>query len=239
METTAEMDKRWYKQVLGRITVFSLELRAKEPALVKEVQWFAGRWDKMDETVIHSTGLEDNVLFLRKGKISFFLSLDFPYSKITPASISYPAHETLAAGAPYACHSISVGACELSGIRVGKFDRAEIEAASTYVEERFPMRFERPMFVSSCITNRMTYVRSGGRAAAQGTEADLYDPIRLAFHRAGRVRMCAGIRCRYGARTGIGPPECGQGHLGPHQREADRRPEVLVPAQERLPHLLP
>ena len=161
IDAGAGVSTKWKKEILGELNIFSLELQAEQPTLVKNVEWFAGQWTGVDQTEIQSTDLQDNVLFLRKGNISFFISLDFPYSKITPASVAYPANADLAAGKPYACHTISVGACELSGIRVWKFDRAEIEAVSAYVEERFPMRFERPMYLTASITNRMTYAMDG------------------------------------------------------------------------------
>ena len=161
IDAGAGVSTKWKKEIVGKLNVFSLELQAEQPTLVKNVEWFAGQWTGVDQTEIQSTDLQDNVLFLRKGNISFFISLDFPYSKITPTSVAYPANADLAAGKPYACHTISVGACELSGIRVWKFDRAEIEAVSAYVEERFPMRFERPMYLTSSITNRMTYAMDG------------------------------------------------------------------------------
>jgi hypothetical protein len=93
--------------------------------------------------------------------VTFFLSLDFPFSRIDTNGVSYPPNETLAAGQRHSAHSLTVGACRLSGQRVGKFDRAEIEAVSAYVERRFPPPFERPMFLSSGIVNRMTDVRDG------------------------------------------------------------------------------
>jgi len=141
--------------------VCSLELTAGHDARLEEVTWFAGRWDDDAGRVVQSTSLQDNVLFLRKGDVSFFLSLDYPYSRIRPEGISYPANEPVKAGSTHACHTLTVGACRLSGVIVGKLDRAEIEAVSTYVETRFPQRFNRPMFVSACITNRMTDVRDG------------------------------------------------------------------------------
>ncbi len=160
VDAKAEVAADW-KQEVRDFTIFSLQLKAKQPTVVENVHWFSGNWSGVDETVVQRTHLQDNVLFLRKGKVSFFISLDFPFSKITEASVSYPASKQLAAGETYAAHSIIVGACELSGIRAGKFDRAEIEAVSAYVEQRFPPRFERPMFVSACIVNRMTYARDG------------------------------------------------------------------------------
>jgi len=80
----------------------------------------------------------DNVLFLRVKDVSFFISLDFPYSVINKDGVSYPANEYIEAGQTYSAHSISIGACRLSGKKAGKFDRNEIEAMSEYVERRFP-----------------------------------------------------------------------------------------------------
>ena len=142
-------------------TSFSLTVTANSSALLRRVCWFAGDWEPGVERAVQSTALMDNVLFLRKGDVSFFLSLDFPYSRIGADGITYPPQEHLAAGQRYAAHGLTVGACRLSGQRVGKFDRAEIEAVSAYVERRFPPRFERPMFLSAGIVNRMTDVRDG------------------------------------------------------------------------------
>jgi len=147
--------------VPGALTTFALTLTAAEPTRLETVTWFAGTWESAAERATQSTDLQDNFLFLRKDGVAFFLSLDFPYSRITPAGISYPPQAELAPGAPHACHTLTVGACRLSGVRVGAFDRAEIEAASAYVEQRFPPRFERPLHLSACITNRMTDCREG------------------------------------------------------------------------------
>ncbi len=160
VDATTDVTTEWKKEVRD-FTTFSLQLKAKQPTMIEKVHWFAGTWTGVDETTVQRSHLVDNVLFLRKGNVSFFISLDFPYSKITDSSVSYPAAKSLASGETYAAHSITVGACKLSGIRVGQFDRAEIEAVSAYVERRFPPRFERPMFVSACIVNRMTYARDG------------------------------------------------------------------------------
>ena len=141
--------------------VLSLDLMAAGDAFLHEVRWLTGAWQGMDERLVSSTGLQDNVLFLRKGDVSFFLSLDFPYSRITEAGISYPPHEALPAGSRYACHTLTIGACRLSGVKVGEYDRAEIEAVSAYIERRFPQRFERPLFTSCGITNRITDCREG------------------------------------------------------------------------------
>ena len=142
-------------------TVYSLRITAPSRSLLKHVSWFAGEWEPGVEQVIQSTSLMDNVLFLRVKDVSFFISLDFPYSVINKDGISFPPFEYIEAGQAYSAHSISIGACRLSGQKAGKFDRKEIEAVSEYVERRFPQRFERPMFISSSITNRMTDLRDG------------------------------------------------------------------------------
>ena len=142
-------------------TVYSLQLTAPSRSLLKRVSWFAGEWEPGVEQVKQSTSIMDNVLFLRVKNVSFFISLDFPYSVINKDGISYPPYEYIEAGQTYSAHSISIGACRLSGQKKGTFDSNEIEAVSEYVERRFPQRFERPMFISSSITNRMTDLRDG------------------------------------------------------------------------------
>lgn len=141
--------------------IFSLTVKATQPTLLNDVVWFSGQWDSRFERAVNSTNMQDAFLFLRRGNVSFFVSLDFPYSRITEHGITYPPHERLKTGQTLTCHSLTLGACRLTGQRVGNFDKAEIEAASAYVERRFPLRFERPMFTSTCITNRMTECRDG------------------------------------------------------------------------------
>ncbi|MBI3947710.1 MAG: hypothetical protein HY321_17450 [Armatimonadetes bacterium] len=160
LDADGGLDPRWSAQA-GEFLVLSLDLEARRETLLREVSWFPGEWDPGCERVVSRTEHQDNVLFLRKGGISFFVSLDFPYSRIGPDGISYPPHDVISPGATYRCHTLSVGACRLSGIRVGDLDRAEIEAGSAYVERRYPQRFERPLFLYCCITNRMTDPREG------------------------------------------------------------------------------
>lgn len=150
-----------WKMINGEVTTFSLNVEAKESTLLKQLSWFSGQWEPGLEKTVQSTKLMDNVIFLRKNGISFFLSLDFPYSKIDTEGIHYPPNIRLPAGGRYSAHSLSIGACRLSGEKVGSFDRAEIEAVSAYVEKRFKPRFDRPMVLSSGITNQMTDVREG------------------------------------------------------------------------------
>jgi hypothetical protein len=160
LDSDQKLDPKWTVAEHGLAT-FSLDVIARTPSLLRRVCWFAGEWEPGVERAVQSTALMDNVLFLRKGGVSIFLSLDFPYSRIAADGVSYPPHERLAPGRRYSAHSLTVGACRMSGQRVGKFDRSEIEAVSAYVERRFPPRFERPMFLSAGIVNRMTDVRDG------------------------------------------------------------------------------
>jgi len=160
LEAKGPLKSKW--KITGReFKTLSLSLTALANTVLEEVCWFAGKWKAGLERAVSRTAVQDNVLFLRKNGVSFFLSLDFPYSRITEHGISYPPHERLRAGKIHHCHSLSVGACKLSGLAVGQFDRAEIEAVSEYVETRHPPRFERPVFLSTCITNRLTECANG------------------------------------------------------------------------------
>jgi hypothetical protein len=160
LEADQKLDSKW-TVAEDEFTTFALEVTARAPSRLRRVHWFDGQWEPGVEQAVQSTALMDNVLFLRKGGVSFFLSLDFPCSRIGAAGVTYPPCERLAAGQRYSAHSLTIGACRLSGQRIGRFDRAEIEAVSAYVERRFPPRFERPMFLSTSIVNRMTDVRDG------------------------------------------------------------------------------
>jgi len=141
--------------------VLSLELTAEKTTFLRHVAWLPGEWSGIDARVISSTAMQDNALFLRAGNVSFFLSLDFPCSRITGNGIAYPPHEVIPTGSIHACHTLTIGACRLSGDMAGDYDRAEIEAMSAYLEQRFPPRFDRPLVTSACITNRMTDCRDG------------------------------------------------------------------------------
>ncbi|MCU0786529.1 MAG: hypothetical protein MUF81_21285, partial [Verrucomicrobia bacterium] len=118
-----KLDAKW-TVAEQEFTTFSLDVTARTPSRLRQVQWFAGEWEPEVEQAIQS-------------------------------------NEALAPRQRYSAHSLTIGACRLSGQRVGKFDRAEIEAVSAYVERRFPPRFDRPMFLSTGIVNRMTDVRDG------------------------------------------------------------------------------
>lgn len=155
-----KLDAKW-AAAEREFTTLSLEVTARTESRLRLVQWFAGQWEAGVEQFVQSTALMDNVLFLRKGDMSFFLSLDFPAGRIGTNGVTYPPNESLAAGQRHSAHSLTVGACRLSGQRVGQLDRAEIEAMSAYVERRFPPRIDRPMFLTTGIVNRMTDVRGG------------------------------------------------------------------------------
>ncbi|MBP1993245.1 hypothetical protein [Paenibacillus eucommiae] len=167
-----ELNELWrFEEYLGQeghqgqkgqnFRVLSLDLTADRQTILHKVSWFAGDWEAYDEKLVHSTALQDNFLFLRKGKISFFLSLDFPSSQINQDGISYEPWDQIAANETYTCHTVSVGACVLSGVKIGDYDRSEIEALSSYIEQRFPQKFERPVTGITCITNGMTDVSEG------------------------------------------------------------------------------
>ena len=141
--------------------IFSAELQAEENIFLSEVQWLSGKFEENAEHVVHSTNLSDGFVCVRKNGISFIFSLDFPYSKIDGCQISYKPYIALKSGQKYTPHSVTVTACRLSGKMSGKFDIAEIEAVSDYIENRYPIRFDRPMNMTTGITNRMTYVEDG------------------------------------------------------------------------------
>ncbi|MCQ6562098.1 hypothetical protein [Paenibacillus mendelii] len=160
IDSDKELTAAWHLEE-SRFSILSLELTALEPTFLKKVTWFSGAWEAYDSRHVHATELQDNFLFLRKGDVSFFLSLDFPSSTITEHGITYQPWDEVSTQSTYHCHTITVAACQLSGIMVGDYDRAEIESVSAYIEQRFPLRFNRPVTSMTCITNRMTDVREG------------------------------------------------------------------------------
>ena len=154
--------------VYGDFLTLSAKAVVAEDGLITRVSWFAGAWSGYEQMQIISTGLSSICVFLRKGAVSFFISLDFPYSRINgAATVSYDPYDPVKAGESYPVHTLSIGAAWLTGDRPfigserGLCDRAEIEAMSAYIENRFPSRFNRPIFTGVSITNRMTDVREG------------------------------------------------------------------------------
>ncbi|MHB0857653.1 MAG: hypothetical protein ACYC5M_08795 [Anaerolineae bacterium] len=196
--TVADGDLRaqWsIEHTAGReLVTLHLNLTADETLLLERVVWLPGAWEAGAERAVQGTDLQRNALFLRRDGVSFVLSLDFPYSEITSEGIAYPPHTPISAGGTYTCHSLTIAACRFSGEVLGDLDRAEIEALSTYVEQRYPQRFERPMFVSACITNRMTDVREGRVFYSMYDNPTLYlDPDLLEQD----IRLCAEVGIEY------------------------------------------
>lgn len=140
---------------------------AESDCKIEDYQYFDGQWSGADEIETAETNCSGIAAFLRKGKVSFFLSLDFPYCKIdrdgARVTIGCDPADRVKAGEIYCPHTLTVGACMLTGVKVGKFDRAEIEAFSEYILQRMPEKFkgDRPIYSATSITNRMTDVRDG------------------------------------------------------------------------------
>jgi hypothetical protein len=146
----------------GRVTK-QLAIESTEDAVLARVT--AASFASEPAAEIVSTGLQDIAAFVRSGERGIFISLDFPYSRIVTADgltrVTYPAFEPLRPGRPYTCHSLTIGATRLSGeLRYGR-DTGEVAAMDQYIQERYPQRFDRPMFVSACINNRYTMPREG------------------------------------------------------------------------------
>ena len=144
----------------GRITK-TLTLKAQREGVLKQVSLWNGRSDK--EPLVSRTKIQDIAAFYRYSGQGLFVSLDFPYSKIGfekgVTKVSYSPHEQVKLGQAHTCHSLSMGAVQLARAERYGFDLGEVAAMDAYIQERYPPRFERPMFVSGCINNRYTQVR--------------------------------------------------------------------------------
>lgn len=110
--------------------------------------------------VVAKTGLQDVAAFYRSGVRGIFASIDFPYSKVIErdgvASLTYPPLVKLEAGQEYVCHSYTVGETHLTGKQRYGYYEGEVDAMDSYVQNRFPSKFERPIFSTACIVNRYT-----------------------------------------------------------------------------------
>ena len=104
------------------------------------------------------TPIQDIAAFYRQGTNGLFVSLDFPYSKISSekgiTQILYPPQELLSFRHAYACHPLTIGAIRLLGRERYGYDVGEIAAMDSYIQGRYPLRFERPMFIYCGIVNR-------------------------------------------------------------------------------------
>ena len=135
-----------------------LWLHAIEPVTVRKIA--AGVFTSSLEPEIVSTNLQDIAVFLHNQGKGVFLSLDFPYSRIVKTDsgvlVTYPPERTLKAGDTLESHSLTLGATQQTGVvRYGR-DTGDVEAMDAYIQNRFPNRFEKPMFVSASINNRYT-----------------------------------------------------------------------------------
>lgn len=146
-------------QLLGasRITK-TLTVTPRHGIVVRRVWLWAASWT--EQPVISRTGVQVIAALYRQGSVGLFASLDFPYSQIVcvdgVTTVGYPPHERVAAGTPYRCHSLTIGATSVSGrVRHG-YHEGEVEAIDRYVQERFPPRSTRPLFSSASISNRFT-----------------------------------------------------------------------------------
>lgn len=144
----------------GRITK-TLVLTPKRDLRVEEVCLWIGA--SSSAPLVASTSVQDIAAFYRQDDRGMFVSLDFPYSRIPNADgitrVTYPPHEKLEAGRTYTCHSLTIGATSVTGSGRYGFDDGEVEAMDSYVQEHVKPRFERPMFVTTCINNRYTMPR--------------------------------------------------------------------------------
>lgn len=157
------LDWKLSYQVLGPgIITKTLTLTPKTDILLKQVSMWRGQSGAVP--ALSRTPLQDIAAFYRQDNRGMFVSLDFPYSRITTGTretaVTYPPHDRLKAGQAYTCHSLTMGATALTGRARHGFDDGEVEAMDSYVQARYSPRFDRPMFVSACINNRYTMPRS-------------------------------------------------------------------------------
>ena len=183
----------------GETVTLAPECAVLSGGRMDEYHYFDGAWSGC-EIVSAQTRMNGICVFLRGESVSFFLSLDFPYSRIvcggSRAEIGCDPLDMLAEGETYAPHSLTIGAARLTGEPAGQFDRGEIEAFSEYVRARMPKHFrgERPIFSTTCITNRMTDVRDGRIFWSMSDNPTLtLDPETLKEE----VRLCAELGIEY------------------------------------------
>ena len=149
------------KAELSSFLTLDARVSIKKDCKITEVAWLCGSAGLPGTLINASTEKSGICAFIRKGSVSFFLSLDFPYSEINGTTISYPPYDDVKEGDEYRVHTLTIGAAELTGEIAGEYDRAEIEAFSQYVSLRFPTKFNRPVAITTSIANRLTYVKNG------------------------------------------------------------------------------
>ena len=106
--------------------VLSVKAMPRKNGTMKEYYYFDGVWQGAEVIEIAQTHLSGIGVFVRTKSVSFFLSLDFPYSKIVRegmgAKIGCDPREKVEIGTAYHPHTLTVGAAQLSGKMVGQFD---------------------------------------------------------------------------------------------------------------------
>lgn len=122
-------------------------------------------WDAQTtlDPVVSSTKHQDIACFYRKGSSGIFVSLDFPYSKVTVekglTQVYYPPFIKLKKGITYTAHTLTLGSTKVTGDQRYGFYEGEVASMDAYIQERFKPRFERPMFLSASIMNLYTQPR--------------------------------------------------------------------------------
>ncbi|MHB0998632.1 MAG: hypothetical protein ACYC27_05240 [Armatimonadota bacterium] len=146
----------------GRITKSFSFTPKRDMTLQRVYMWSA---ESSSEPLVSRTPMQDIAAFYRDGSKGLFTSLDFPYSKIvtkdSATTVMYPPHEKLKAGQEYTCHPLTFGATRLTGKERYGFDEGEVDAVDSYVQERFKLRFNKPMFLACNMSNRYTQPEKG------------------------------------------------------------------------------
>lgn len=144
----------------GRITKL-LRIRSEHHARVREAMLWGA--ESAAAPAVARTSIQEFAAFYRDGGRGLFVSLDFPYSRISTSGAltmaGYGPDDKLGANDWYECHSLTVGATRLIERMPAGFDAGEISAFDAYIQNHHPPRFERPMNVYASIVNRYTQVR--------------------------------------------------------------------------------
>ena len=138
----------------------SLHIRPERDVRLREAALWSAECDAAP--LVGRSRIQEFVAFYRDRGRGIFVSLDYPYSRISVngphASVTYRPHEILAGGAWYECHSLTIGATRFVESGPAGFHPGEVDAFDAYVQNHQPLRFERPMDVYASIVNRYTQV---------------------------------------------------------------------------------
>ncbi len=147
-------------------TIYPVVTSTKKDVIL-EYHYFDGKFINVDNIIVKRTHYSDICVFIRKNNISFFLSFDFPYSKITTdknsINIGCDPLDTIEPNKEYHPHSLTIGASVLTGKIIEGIDKSEIEAFSEYINSRIREKFNgsNSITIATSITNRMTDLRDG------------------------------------------------------------------------------